>query len=261
MRRPLLGERPVARPDSTQATETLHEIDSIFERLAHWVATHPVPVVAALALLLLSAAGVGGYRTFQASREAGASAEVAAIQAEYREAMGARPGDLEIPEPANAEAAAATRREYATRFAEAAGRRAGTHAAVSARLEAGTLLAELGDREGALAAWHAAAAAAPEGSALAALAQTRLAADLEAAGDARAAAEAYLAAGQVAEFPARVIALGDAARCFADAGDTARALEIFGALSEEDVAELPPYVASRLAELRARSQAQPPPTQ
>jgi len=240
----------VAKPDSSQATETLHEIESIFDRAAQWTSQNPVFVLAGTAAVLLLAAGIGGYEAWRRSAEASASAEVAKIEAEYLGAMGAKPGTLEILEPANAEVAAATRREYATRLLEAAERLGGTSAALGARLHAGGLLAELGDDEGALAAWRAAAEAAPRGSTLGALARTRLGAGLERAGDPAAAAEAYLAAGQVEDYPGRVLALGDAARCFADAGQTARALELFAGLSKEEVAQLPAYVSARLTELR-----------
>ena len=81
---------------------------------------------------------------------------------------------------------------------------------------------------------------------------------LESAGDAAAAAEAYLAAGQVESYPGRVLALGDAARCFADAGQTERALEVFAGLSDSDKAKLPVYVSARLTELGLRTQAGAP---
>jgi tetratricopeptide (TPR) repeat protein len=248
----------VAKPDSTQATEALHEIESIFDRVAGWAARNPIPVLAGLAAILLLAAGLGGLRAWRADREAKASAEVAGIEAEYMRAMGARPGELEVPEPANAEAAAATRREYAARLGEASDRLGGTRAAVAARLRAGTLLAELGEREAALEAWRKAADEAPSASTLAALARIRLAAGLESAGDSAGAAEAYLAAGEVEEFPGRVLALGDAARSFADAGQTERALEIFGRLTPEQVQALPVHVAARLAELAARARTAAP---
>ena len=243
----------MAKPDSTQATETLHEIESIFDRAAHWTAHNPVLVLSATAAILLTAAALGGYLTWRSHQEADASAEVAAISADYLGAMGAKPGQLDIPEPANAEAAAETRREYAKRLTEAADRLAGTRAAVTARLQAGQLHAELGEQDAALAAWRAAADAAPRGSALESLARVRLGAGLEAAGDPAGAAEAYLAAGGVADFPGRVLALGDAARCFADAGQNERALEVFGGLSKEDVEKLPVHVSARLTELRIRS--------
>jgi tetratricopeptide (TPR) repeat protein len=244
----------VAKPDSTQATETLHEIESIFDRLAGWTASHPLPALAILTSVLITAAAIGGYQWWHSKREAAASAELAAIEADYLRAMGAAPGQLEIPEPANAEAAAETRREYATRLLEAAERRAPSRASVIARLRAGTLYLELGDPEAALAAWRAARDGAPRDSALAALASERLGAGLEASGDPAAAAEAYLRAGQITDFPGRVLTLGDAARCFAEAGQRERALEIYGGLSEAEKKQLPVHVSARLNELRIRSQ-------
>jgi tetratricopeptide (TPR) repeat protein len=254
MRRPKPTGGTVAKPDSTQATETLLEIESVFDRLARWVAHNPMLVLAGTGAVLLLAAAVGGYQTWRNRQEATASAEVAAISADYLAAMGAKPGTTEILEPANAEAAAATRREYATRLAEAADRLAGTRAAVTARLQAGQLYAELGERDAALAAWRAAAKSAPRGTALEALAQARLGAGLESGGDPAAAAEAYLAAGRSEDFPGRVLALGDAARCFADAGQAERALEVFAGLTEAEGKELPVHVAARLEELRIRAQ-------
>jgi hypothetical protein len=52
---------------------------------------------------------LGGLRAWRADREAEASAEVATIASEYVTAMGGKPGVAEVPEPANAEAAAAMR--------------------------------------------------------------------------------------------------------------------------------------------------------
>jgi predicted negative regulator of RcsB-dependent stress response len=244
----------VAKPDSTQATETLHEIESIFDRLAHWVATNPVTVLLVLGVLLAGAAGIGGYQAWSKSRAGKASAEVAEIQAEYLKAMGAAPGALDVPEPANAEAAAATRREFAARFREAAERRSGTAAGVTAWLQTGDLLEATGDSDGAISAWRAAAESAPRGSALAGMARIKVAAGLEAKGDAAGAAAEYLAAGQSPDFPGRILALGDAARCFADAGQTERALEAWNGISPEDQRQLPPHIAARLAELRVRSE-------
>ena len=68
-------------------------------------------------------------------------------------------------------------------------------------------------------------------------------------------AEAYLTAGGVEDFPGRIPALGNAARCLADAGQNERALEVFGGLSEDEVSKLPVYVTARLTELGLRSRA------
>ena len=249
----------MAKPDSSQASETLHEIDSVFEWLAHWVATHPVAVLVTLGLVLVSAAGFGGFQAWSSSREGKASAALAEIQGEYRKAMGATPDALDVPEPANAEAAAATRQEFATRFREAAEQHGGTRAAVLAWLQASELLEDSGQHDAALAAGRSAVEAAPAGSALEALARTQLAGSLELGGDLTGAAGEYLAAGQTGDFPGRVLALGNAARAYADAGQTARALEVYASIDAEDAKQLPPYVSARLSELRARSGAAPAP--
>jgi predicted negative regulator of RcsB-dependent stress response len=249
----------VAKPDSRQATETLHELDSALERAAHWATTHPRAVLVVIGVVLAVAAAVGGHRAWSASREADASAAIAAVQADYLTAMGAPPGALEVPEPANAEAAAATRREFAARLREAAEQHDGTAAAVTAWLQAAKLLEELGEPEEALAAARSAVEAASGDDTLEALARTRLAARLEAGGDAAGAAAEYLAAGRTNDFPGRVLALGNAARAFADAGDTERALEVFGSLEDDEIAQLPAHVSARLAELRVRTQAAAPP--
>jgi tetratricopeptide (TPR) repeat protein len=259
MRDPKRRGGAVTKPESSAATETLHEIESIFDRLASWVAHNPRLVLSGLALVLAGAASLGGYRAWSAAREAEASAEVAAIGADFRRAMGAKPGQPDIPELANAEAAAATRAEYATRLADAADRLAGTRAGLMARIQLGTLRAELGETQAALDAFRSAAAAAPSGTALAAIAQVELGAALEASGDPAGAAEAFLAAGRIETFPGRVLALGDAARCFAEAGEDERALEVYGGLSEAESAQLPVYVAARLRELRIRTQGSPEP--
>jgi tetratricopeptide (TPR) repeat protein len=241
----------VAKPDSKQATETLQEIESVFDRMAQWASANPIMVLIVLGTLLGGAATIGGVRAWQANQESKASAEIAEIQTEFRAAMGAPRGSLEIPEPANAEAAVATRTEFAARFRDAAERRSGTAASVSAWLEAGRLSEALGDADAATDARRAAIDEAPAGSALRALAHTQLAGSLERADDPAAAAAEYLAAGQVGDFPARALALGNAARCFADAGETARAIETFEQLDEEDAAKIPPHISARLAELRA----------
>jgi hypothetical protein len=251
MRDPKRRGGAVTKPESSAATETLHEIESIFDRMASWVAHNPRIVLSGLAVVLVGAAGLGGYRAWSAAREAEASAEVAAIGADFRRAMGAKPGQPDIPELANAEAAAATRAEYATRLADAADRLAGTRAGLMARIQLGTLRAELGETQAALDAFRSAAAAA--------IAQVELGAALEASGDPAGAAEAFLAAGRIETFPGRVLALGDAARCFAEAGEDERALEVYGGLSEAESAQLPVYVAARLRELRIRTQGSPEP--
>jgi tetratricopeptide (TPR) repeat protein len=73
---------------------------------------------------------------------------------------------------------------------------------------------------------------------------------LEAKGDLEAAAEAFARAGEV-QSPGRVLALADAARCYALAGKSKRALELFAQAEKLGADEIPVHVRQRLVELRA----------
>jgi tetratricopeptide (TPR) repeat protein len=203
------------------------------------------------AILLLAGAG-GLLHAWHERQLERASEAVAEVQNAYLAAMGAQPGAFDFVEPANAEAAKATREEYATKFQEVADAHSGEPAAAAARLEAAGVLMALGRQDEALAAWRRAAEDAPRGSALEALARIRLARELEARGDAAGAAREFERAGEISSYPGRVLARADAARCHADAGNVARALELFAQVEKEKDVELPHYLAARLRELRDR---------
>ncbi len=247
----------MASRDANQATETLHEIESAFDRLAHWAGANPGAVLSVLGGVLLVAAGGGALQAWRNQQSLGASAEVAQVQNAYLDAMGAQSGAFEFVEPANAEAAKATREEFAAKFLEVADRQTGTAGGVAARLEAATLLNALGKPDQALEAWRKAAREAPSGTLVEALARIRLARALEASGDPAAAAAEFEQAGQVADYPGRVVALADAARSYADAGNVAKALALFAAL-ESEKGELPHYISARLRELRVQEGKRPP---
>lgn len=143
-----------SKPDTRQATETLQEIEGAFDRLAHWVQTHPAHVLAVLGAVLVVAAALG-FADWSRNRSLDrAAAEVAEVQSEYLRAMGAGAGSYEIVEPANPETGRRVRREYVDRFLAAADAHEGTAAAVSALLEAGTLQAEMGDLDAAVSTWE-----------------------------------------------------------------------------------------------------------
>lgn len=240
------------RPDTREATETLQEIQGVFDRLADWVSRNPVPAIAIVAAILFGSAGAGLYRWQQERSATSAASAVAEVQAGYRDALGAAPGSEESNAPGDPEEARRLRSEYARRFAEVADAHAGTAAAVSARLRAGALHEELGDLEQAVAAWRAAAEGAPEGTALEALARVHLARGLELQERWDEAAAEHERAGGIEAYPARAYALADAARCWANAGEPQRALAAFDrAETASASAELPVHVAARMRELRA----------
>ena len=248
-----------SRSDSRQATEALHEIESVFDRTAEVVADNPRTVLSAIALILLSAAAAGLWTTHSRHRAEEAAQAVAEIQADFLAAMGAPAGAIVAPEPANPQIARDARKSHAARFLAAADRYDGTAAAVQARLQAGALLAAIGDGKGALAAWRAAATRAPHHSQLEALAWMRLAEGLDAQGDSKGAAKAWETAGNLKQ-PVAALALAQAARCWADAGDPTRALAVFGRAEARANAgdPIPDHLSARLRELRLRQQAAHP---
>lgn len=245
------------RKDSRAARETLEEIESALDRIEAWVSDHPPLVIAIIAGILAVAAAVGGYQAYSHRRADKASAAIATVETSYLQAMGAPAGSDQVVEPANPETARKTRKEYAKRFLDAAASWSGTTAAVRARIEAGRLLDQAGDQDGAVAAWKQAADVAHSGSLLRALALVQLAHGLERQGHSAAAADAWEKAGGVEDYPGAPLALAEAARCYADAGQDAKAVAAFKraeSLAGSEV-PLPPYVVARLRTLQAKQEA------
>ena len=241
------------RPDSKQATETLEEVNSAFDRAAEWVTENPPIVLGVLGTILGIAAIIGVVQTVDTQATNESSEAVSAIEIAYRNAMGARPGDLEVPEPANPETARGVRADYAEQLLTAGAEHDGTQAAVNARILAGVLLEENGDLGAAVAAWQLAADEAPAGP-LQGLAHLRHAQGLEKQDEWLAAAEAYEKAGANEAFPGRYLALAQSARAWARAGDEAKALEVFASLEAAEAPDgaVPAHLRSQLEEMKAR---------
>lgn len=219
------------KSDSRQATETLEEIESVFSRMADWVSEHPRRFLLGLFAVLAAAALAGGVQSARTQRSTAAATDIGAIQAAFLAQMGANPGNPTFVEPANAESAREIRRDHAAQLLEAAARHEGSAAAAAARLEAGALLAEAGDGEAAAEAWRAAAQNAPKRSAVAATAWNRLAA---AESDAAEASRLYEQAARVKRYPLARLALAQAARSAAEAGNPSRALSLLEELEAEE---------------------------
>lgn len=234
----------------TDHPKQLTEIDSYVDRGADWVADHPAIVLTVAGAILLGAAAVGGYANWRASTEDEASAALAVVRAEYLEAMGAAPGAVEVPELANPETAAAVRSEFLERFREVAEETAGTSTAALAWVEVGSLHEADGDAAAAIETWRSALAKLPRSSPLRGLVLQRIAHVQEDQGQLHEAAETYLEAAELPQFPLRYRTMADAARTFAAAGDAGRAVELYQRLqSEAPDLSLPPYLAARLREL------------
>ncbi len=230
----------------------LEEIESAGDRLAAWVEANRLAVLAVGVGALVLAASYGGYAAWSGNRADAAADALADARREFMVAMGGDPGAIAAPEPANPEAAVRIRTESVQRFQRVAAEHAGSEAAALAAMEAGDLQEVLGEPRAASETWSRAIGDLSGGSALRALLWLRIAVAQEDLGDPQAAAEAYESAGRMQSYPLRYEALGDAARCFAAAGEPQRALELFEQIeTEAPQLRLPDHVRQLLRELRA----------
>jgi tetratricopeptide (TPR) repeat protein len=109
-----------------------------------------------------------------------------------------------------------------------------------------------GNAEQPIEVWREVLGGLPRNSALRALLLTRIAQAEEDAGHWAEAAESHAQAGEIEAFPLRHLALVDAARCFASAGQSDRALELLERVQvEAPEMSLPPHLRGLAAELRA----------
>jgi tetratricopeptide (TPR) repeat protein len=244
-----------------EPADRLEELESLGERLMQWVGANPVIVLTTAGLILLLAAGVGGWRAYEHSRADKASAALAKLQGDFVTAMGGKPTDVEVPEPANPETARTVRTDFADRFLALAEDWRGTATGALALLQAGQLYEQLGNRERALELWSQAAANTPSDSPALGVIQSRIGHLQEDRGDFDAAARAHEAAAAVPGFPLYADALADAARCWAEAGKPTEALAAYQRLKTDSPEHpLAPHVEARLAELEAVHGAGPAPT-
>jgi tetratricopeptide (TPR) repeat protein len=244
----------VARKHENPAAEALHEIESFGDRMAEWVGRNPTLVLGTALGILVIAAAYGFAYNYSESRLDRASAELAAVGDDFRRAMGASPTDVEIVEPANPETARAARSEALASYLELAEEHAGTAVGAIAALEAGGLQVALGDPEGALQTWRTAADRMDADAIPKALLLNRIGAALEDAGDWTQAAAVYREAFEVPSYPLRYASLLDAARCLAEAGDSAGAVMLFERVENEaEELRIPDYVRAQMEELRAAS--------
>ncbi len=236
--------------EDNPTAHTLEEIQNFGDKVVERISANPVPVLAIIGGVLLVAAIVGGTAQYRRSAGDDATAALESARLEYIESMGGTYASPEVPEPANPETARRIRAEYAETFLAVAAEHPGTPAATLARLEAGDLRQEMGDAEAAVELWRSAAAEAA--GPLKALLLQRIAHAEEAAGRFSEAGEAYVQVGEIADYPLRYEALGDAARCFAEAGDPERAVALYRRITAESPeTRLTPHVAARLRELEA----------
>lgn len=233
--------------------ETLVELETGLERVTAWIGDNRISVLAAIGILL---AGVGAWefaRSRSESRELEASNALDETQSAYLAAMGAEPGAIDVPQLANPDAAKRIREAYVEKFRAVAQAHPGTLPAALAWLEVADLQTADPASDAALESLKAALAEQPGNLRLAGLVHQRIAQVYEDRGQLAEAAAEHEAAGALTEFPLRWMALADAARCYAEAGDRTRALALLDRIESEAKESYPLPVSLRglQRELRA----------
>ncbi len=248
-----MAKRNKRKPAPDSATHALDGIERETDRLAEWMTEHQVTILAVAAGVLVLAAIVGFATSSRQSSRAEAAEAFAALQTEYRVAMGAPAGAIEIAEPANPETAEAVRTEYAARFGELAKTHRGDIIGALASLEQSGIEQALGDDAAALAIIDTSLAAQPSGAETRDFLESRRAGLLEQLGRFDEAAAAWAAAAS-ADNPRRAELLANAARCWAEAGNADKALSVWQEAEGLDGAgRIPPYVRARMEELAAEA--------
>ncbi len=238
------------KPDS--AAETLDQLESLGDRLGNWIVENAVWIAGAAALVLVSAGAYGFVNSRQSDVRQEASAALAKTEGSYLRAMGGSADSLQIEEPANPETGRRVQEAYAKRYSEVADEFPGTVEAAIAALESGVLQFSLGRSEEATGTWQAALDATSDHGAIRGLLFQRMAGAQEAQGRWTEAAAAHEAASEIEDYPIRYLAMAEAARCYLEAGDAGKALEVFDRLESEGASQqIAPHIRARLDEVRA----------
>lgn len=236
---------------SEGASEALAEIEGIVERSAAWVGENVI-LVSVLVVALIAGAGAVGWRLSSEKRDAeAASNALDKVHSQYLKAMGASPGDIDVPELANPTAGAEIRAEYWTKYGEVAEQYPGTVAAVLARLEQGNLSEAGGDVEDSIAIWRQTLADLDGKPKLESIVYQRIGQAYEDAGQWLEAAKAHEAASAIEVNPLRYWAMADAARCYAQAGNRDQARALAERVEQEaPTLQLPGQLGELLREMR-----------
>ena len=242
-----------SNPRQESAADTLNELESRGDELSEWIIQNPGPILALGGAVLLVAAIWGLASSGMDSGRQQTSAELAEVKNDYRVAMGGTyGGGLDVPEPANPEAARATREEYVGRFQRLADEHPDSEMGSMALIQVGQLQAELDDVEGALASFREALEPYGDNDAMRGILLERLALLHERQGDLEAASVAHLEASGITRYPLRYFALVNAARTQAEAGRTDAAIATFDRITAEAPDLLiPEHTHAMLLELKA----------
>ncbi len=234
--------------------DMIEGFESGAERLARWIGENAFLAGGLLFAVLALAGGWGAFSSFQKSREAKASLALEQIRGDYLRDMGARPGDIELPELANPATADRIREEYIEKFQAVADQHRGSVAGTLALFELAEILDALGREQQIQAVWESALAASTGNHRLTGLLLQRIGESYERRESWSEAAESHQAAGELEEYPLRYWALLDAARCLVAAGSTQQGLTLYRRVQQESPElPVPDHLRLQFRELEAAS--------
>lgn len=234
--------------------DMIEGFESGAERLARWIGANAFLSGGLLFAVLALAGGWGAFSSFQKSREAKASLALEQIRGDYLRDMGARPGDIELPELANPATADRIREEYIEKFQAVADQHRGSVAGTLALFELAEILDALGREQQIQAVWESALAASTGNDRLTGLLLQRIGESYERRESWSEAAESHQAAGELEEYPLRYWALLDAARCLVAAGSTQQGLTLYRRVQQESPElPVPDHLRLQFRELEAAS--------
>jgi len=248
-----IAKKSKTRRQPESAAAALDELESLGDRLAAWAAEHVALLVGVGVGLLVLVGAIGVLRSSAESSRLERVEALALAEEEFRAAMGAEPGSVELPEPANPAIAREAREAALARYQALAEDASGTVEGSLAALRAGELQAELGDPAAAVGTWRTALEGLSGDSPVRGLLLVQMAGSLEAQGEGGEAGAAYAEAADLDDYPLRDAALAEAARAYAQAGEVDAALQAFDELeARAPEFRVAPHVRTLLSELRAR---------
>jgi len=223
--------RPVQEGSAAKA---LDEIESAGDRIVLWLGENQRSILVVAAVILIVAGGWGYVSGSRETASSEADTALSEVQQGYRLAMGADPGGIEIPEPANQEAAREIRQDFSARYEAVAEAHAGTGPGAVAYLEAGKLRQALGETGAAVSAYEAGIASLPADDALRGFLWSRLGSVYEQDEQWPSAAIAYANAGSTPNYAIRGDAIASAIRAYIHAGEPSAALSLADELARTE---------------------------
>ena len=232
--------------------EALQQIETHGDQLAQWVGENSQQVLIAIGLILLVAASISYAKIRHEHRENAAFAAVGAVDYGFKKETNSINDLGESAQLANPETLKELRDTYSQKFTDAADEHSGTTAAALSLLQAGILVSQSGDEEGAVQKWEEALKEASGNSGMEDLIRMRLASSYEGLDRWVDAAKAYESLATKDSIYGQKRAMADAARCYLNAGDNEAATKLIDGLREEgDLEGLPPYLKAKIAALRS----------